>query len=36
MLVKKEDKIGIIEVNGINNAGFYDIDKEKLILDLIQ
>lgn len=26
---------GIIEVNGINNAGFYDIDKEKLILDLV-
>lgn len=33
---QKEDKIGIIEVNGINNAGFYDIDKEKLILDLIK
>lgn len=27
--------MGIIEVNGINNAGFYNIDKEKLILDLI-
>lgn len=26
---------GVIEVNGINNAGFYEIDKQKLILDLI-
>ncbi len=33
---QKEDKIGIIEVNGINNAGFYDIDKEKLMLDLMK
>ena len=30
-----ENHIGIIEVNGINNAGFYSIDKEKLVLDLI-
>ena len=27
---------GIIEVNGINNAGFYESDKEKLVLDLIK
>lgn len=31
-----ENHKGIIEVNGINNAGFYDIDKEKLIFDLIK
>ena len=30
----KENKLGIIEVNGINNAGFYLADKEKLVLDL--
>lgn len=27
----KGDKIGIIEVNSINNSGFYDIDKELLV-----
>ena len=30
-----DNHIGVIEVNGINNAGFYDIDKEKLIIDLL-
>jgi hypothetical protein len=29
-----ECNLGVIEVNGINNAGFYAIDKEKLIIDL--
>lgn len=32
---ENKSKIGIIEVNGINNSGFYHIDKEKLIKDLI-
>lgn len=31
-----DNHIGVIEVNGINNAGFYNIDKEKLVLDLIK
>jgi len=31
-----ENRLGVIEVNGINNAGFYEIDKEKLIFDLIK
>lgn len=31
-----KDRIGVIEVNGINNAGFYEIDKEKLIFDLMK
>lgn len=33
---QKQEKVGIIEVNGINNAGFYEIDKEKLLLDLCE
>lgn len=31
-----ESQIGVIEVNGINNAGFYEIDKEKLIMDFLK
>lgn len=31
-----DNHTGIIEVNGINNAGFYSIDKEKLVLDLVR
>lgn len=28
------NKIGVIEVNSINNSGFYSIDKDKLIMSL--
>ncbi len=31
-----ENRLGVIEVNGINNAGFYLVDKEKLIEDLLK
>jgi hypothetical protein len=33
-VAQSEDKIGIIEINSINNSGFYGVDKELLIKSL--
>ena len=34
-IAESENKVGVIEINGINNSGFYDINKLNLVESLI-